>query len=244
MVAAVGKAAALLRAYGPAVEVLSARQLAARTGIPRSTVHTLAGTLAAEGLLEAVPGRGYRLGSAAGRVWPGRSSNAPGWSPRSRARSDRCCARPGRRCTSASWSAAGWSTCTGRPGRCAPPMDNRVGLRAPAWRGGCGKAALARLPDAEVDARMRRLCREEGRRRCPTCPPCTPSWTPAGTGLPGQLLVPGRADLGRRGRWSGPAARSAGCRWPGRAAVHRAAVRRLGPDVARRPAAGTRLRRP
>jgi DNA-binding IclR family transcriptional regulator len=41
-------------------------------------------------------------------------------------------------------------------------MNNRVGLRAPAWRGGCGKAALARLPPAEVEARVRRLCGEEG----------------------------------------------------------------------------------
>jgi DNA-binding IclR family transcriptional regulator len=42
------------------------------------------------------------------------------------------------------------------------PMDNRVGLRAPAWRGGCGKAALSRLPPDEVDERIARLCREEG----------------------------------------------------------------------------------
>jgi IclR family acetate operon transcriptional repressor len=40
-------------------------------------------------------------------------------------------------------------------------MDNRVGLRAPAWRGGCGKAALSRLTVAEVDERVARLCREE-----------------------------------------------------------------------------------
>ena len=36
-----------------------------------------------------------------------------------------------------------------------------VGLRAPAWRGGCGKAALSRLAPAEVDERVARLCREE-----------------------------------------------------------------------------------
>ena len=39
---AVGKAAALLRAFDPTVEVLSIRGLAARTGMPRSTVHVLA----------------------------------------------------------------------------------------------------------------------------------------------------------------------------------------------------------
>src|SRR6185437_12608292 len=42
------------------------------------------------------------------------------------------------------------------------PMDNRVGLRAPAWRGGCGKAALSRLAPADVDKRVERLCRDEG----------------------------------------------------------------------------------
>ena len=68
MVSAVGKAAALLRAFDPGVDVLSTRALAARTGIPRSTVHVLAATLAAEGLLETVPGRGWRLGPAAGRA--------------------------------------------------------------------------------------------------------------------------------------------------------------------------------
>ena len=62
MVSAVGKAAALLRAFDPGVDVLSTRALAARTGIPRSTVHVLAATLATEGLLETVPGRGWRLG--------------------------------------------------------------------------------------------------------------------------------------------------------------------------------------
>jgi DNA-binding IclR family transcriptional regulator len=33
-------------------------------------------------------------------------------------------------------------------------------LRAP-WRGGCRKAALACLSAAEVESRVRRLCREE-----------------------------------------------------------------------------------
>ena len=56
------KAAALLRAFGPSAPVLSVRQLAVRTGVPRSTVHALAATLAEEGLLDVVAGRGYRLG--------------------------------------------------------------------------------------------------------------------------------------------------------------------------------------
>ena len=170
MVAAVGKAAALLRAYGPAVEVLSTRQLAARTGIPRSTVHCLAATLAAEGLLEAVRGRGYRLGpllvGLAGQIIErtGLVAAVEGaLGPLLRAAGQE---------VHVGQLVGGWVVYLHREaGPLRPPMDNRVGLRAPAWRGGCGKAALAWLPTAEVDARVRRLCREEGR-RCPTWPRC------------------------------------------------------------------------
>ena len=41
------------------------------------------------------------------------------------------------------------------------PMNNRVGLRAPAHLTGCGKAAMALLPADEVLERVRRLCSEE-----------------------------------------------------------------------------------
>ncbi len=160
MVAAVGKAAALLRAYGPAVEVLSTRQLAARTGIPRSTVHALAGTLAAEGLLEAVGGRGYRLGpllvGLAGQIIERTGlvaavEGALGTLLRAAGQE-----------VHVGQLVGGWVVYLHREaGPRRPPMDNRVGLRAPAWRGGCGKAALAWLTTAEVDARVRRLCREE-----------------------------------------------------------------------------------
>ena len=118
MVAAVGKAAALLRAFRPTVDVLSVRQLAARTGIPRSTVHMLAGTLAAEGLLEAVTGRGYRLGPLLVGL-AGQIIDRTGLVAAVEGVLGRCCAPPGRRCTSASSSAAGSSTCTGSPDRCA-----------------------------------------------------------------------------------------------------------------------------
>ena len=62
MSASVGKAALILRAFRPTLDVLSLRSLADRTGLPRSTVHLLCRTLVSEGLLEAVPRGGYRLG--------------------------------------------------------------------------------------------------------------------------------------------------------------------------------------
>jgi IclR family acetate operon transcriptional repressor len=161
VVAAVGKAAALLRAYGPAVEVLSTRQLAARTGIPRSTVHALARALVREGLLDAVPGRGYRLGpllvGLAGQIIErtGLVAAVEGaLGPLLRA--------PGQE-VHVGQLVGGWVVYLHRQsGTVRSPMDNRVGLRAPAWRGGCGKAALSRLDPADVDERLARLCREEG----------------------------------------------------------------------------------
>jgi DNA-binding IclR family transcriptional regulator len=42
-------------------------------------------------------------------------------------------------------------------------MHNRVGLRAPAHLTGCGKAALALLPPAEVAARVEAVCAAESR---------------------------------------------------------------------------------
>ena len=60
-VAAVSKAGQVLTAFTPATSVLSVRQVAARTGIPRSTAHVLCQTLVASGLLKASR-NGYELG--------------------------------------------------------------------------------------------------------------------------------------------------------------------------------------
>jgi DNA-binding IclR family transcriptional regulator len=160
MVAAVGKAAAVLRAYGPAVEVLSTRALAARTGIPRSTVHTLARTLAVEGLLEEVAGRGYRLGPLLVGL-AGQIIERTGLVAAVEGALDPLLRVAGQE-VHVGQLVGGWVVYLHREtGPVRPPMDNRVGLRAPAWRGGCGRAALAQLPDAEVAALVRRVCREE-----------------------------------------------------------------------------------
>jgi DNA-binding IclR family transcriptional regulator len=244
VVAAVGKAAALLRAYGPAVEVLSTRQLAVRTGIPRSTAHTLAATLATEGLLEGVPGRGYRLGpllvGLAGQIIErtGLVAAVEGaLGPLLRTAGQE---------VHVGQLVGGWVVYLHREtGPLRAPMDNRVGLRAPAWRGGCGKVALACLPDAEVAARVRRLCREEG------------------LPVPDLPALHAELDVARergylasssfqRGRTS-VAAAVVGADGPvgglsvaGPSGLFTAdTVRRLGPDVAEAAGrAGTRLRRP
>ena len=90
----------------------------------------------------------------------GRSSNAPGWSPRSRG-PRRCGGRPARRCTSASWSAPGWCTCTGRPGRCARRWTTGSACGRPPGAAGAARRRCRGSRSAEVDERIARLCREE-----------------------------------------------------------------------------------
>jgi DNA-binding IclR family transcriptional regulator len=157
----VGKAAAVLRAFTPFVEVLSVRQLAERTGIPRSTVHELCGALRGQGLLECAPDGGYRLGpllvELGGQVIERTGLVAAAEGVVERLRSPDVEVHLGQ-------LVDGWVVYLHRDGgpRRAP-MNNRVGLRAPAHLTGCGRAAMALLDAAEVLDRVRRLCAEERR---------------------------------------------------------------------------------
>ena len=47
------------------------------------------------------------------------------------------------------------------PGPTRVTMANRVGMRAPAFISGCGKTALAALDPEDADLRVRRVCRQE-----------------------------------------------------------------------------------
>lgn len=69
LVESVLKAYRVLRAFGPGTGPLTVREIAARTGIPRSTCHALCVTLEHVSMLEALPGGGYQLGSA--QAWLG-----------------------------------------------------------------------------------------------------------------------------------------------------------------------------
>jgi len=134
-VVAVVKAADVLHTFTALTPVLSLRQLSARTGIPRSTVHGLCQALeelggqvidriglveAAEGVLERVPrrdGTEAHLGQLVD----------------------------------------GWVVYLDRAtGIIRAPMDNRVGLRVPAALTGCGRAALSVLETQEARARVER----------------------------------------------------------------------------------------
>lgn len=159
VVASVVKAAAVLKAFTPAVSVLSVRQVAVRTGIPRATAHTMCRTLAQVGLLEIGMG-GYRLGPLVLDLG-GQVIERTGLVRAAEGILDRLIRAPEEE-VHLGQLAQGWVVYLDReagPRRSA--MRNRVGQRAPAHLTGCGKAALSWLPLDEVEQRIRQCCAEE-----------------------------------------------------------------------------------
>ena len=159
-VAAVSKAARLLRTFSPMTSTLSLRQLAERAGVPRSTAHALCISLVEAGLLEEVAGRGYRLGPAlvslGGHVIDRTGLVAAAEEPL------RGLHVPGGLELHLGQLVEGWIVYLDRAGGGAPPMRNRVGLRAPAHRTGCGRAALSRLPPVAVAELVTATCASGG----------------------------------------------------------------------------------
>ncbi|MFC0542497.1 IclR family transcriptional regulator [Kutzneria chonburiensis] len=152
------KAIRVLRAFTPAVAALSVRQIAARTGIPRSTAHALCQTLVTEGMLETCED-GYQLGplvlELGGQVIErtGLVRAAEGLLERLR--------RAPEQEVHLGQLTQGWVVYLNRNGNERKlPMHNSVGQRAPAHLTGCGKAALSWLPHEEVVAHVERCCAE------------------------------------------------------------------------------------
>lgn len=161
-VAAVAKAALVLQSFTALSPLLSVRGLAERTGIPRSTVHGLCVSLCDAGLLEEVRGRGYRLGPALVELG-GQVIERTGLVDAAEGVLDRVLRREG---TEAHLGqlVGGWVVYLDRAsGVIRAPMNNRIGLRAPAHLTGCGKAALSLLPPPEALDRADRACRAERR---------------------------------------------------------------------------------
>lgn len=154
---AVRKATEVLGSFTPHSQVLSVRSLARLTGYPRSTVHELCATLADAGYLVQVPGRGFALGEAlvalGGQVMH---------------RDNIIDATEGLLAplvvADGTWVlvgqlVGGWIVylarhVAARHGR----VNSRTGLRVPAHRTACGKAALALLPMEEVRSRIVAAC--------------------------------------------------------------------------------------
>jgi DNA-binding IclR family transcriptional regulator len=156
----VAKATTILGTFTPLVRVLSLRQIVRRTGIPRSTAHGLCVTLCDAGLLEEVPHRGYQLGPALVALG-GQVMDRTGLVEAARGQLERVLRRDGTEAHLAQL-VGGWVVYLDRrTGRYGASMNNRVGLRAPAHRTGCGKAALSRLTDDDVVSRVRQTCAAE-----------------------------------------------------------------------------------
>lgn len=149
-VESVAKAARILSIFRPELRILTVREIAKLTGVPRSTCHAICATLAAEGLLEQAAGGGYRLGSAlagmgaqvierAGLV----EAAGPSMNVLSRTVGGEI--HLGQFVT-------GWIVYLIRIEHARRmPMRNRLGLRVPAYLTGCGKAALSMLEPEQVE---------------------------------------------------------------------------------------------
>jgi IclR family acetate operon transcriptional repressor len=159
-VRAVAKAATVLNCFAPRTPVLSLREIARATGIPRSTVHALCLTLCDARLLEEVPGGGYRLGLGlvplGGQVLARQSFvEATEGLVGALTRENGTWVLVGQ-------LVEGWIVYLARfVSEHHGPVNSRAGLRAPAHRTACGKAALSLLDEAEVLRRVRLACAAE-----------------------------------------------------------------------------------
>lgn len=137
----VAKAARILRTFEPERRILSVRDIAARTGVARSTCHAICVTLVDAELLEAVPGGGYRLGLGLAGMG-GQVIERTGLVEAS-TRSMYLLSRAVGGEIHLGQLAGGWVIYLIRvEHERRLPMRNRMGLRAPAHMTGCGKAAL------------------------------------------------------------------------------------------------------
>jgi DNA-binding IclR family transcriptional regulator len=163
-VASVAKAAAVLRAFGPMTAAMTVRQLAERTGIPRSTVHALCTTLCDAGLLESGAGHGYRLGptlaTLGGQVVDRSGLLAAAEAPLAGLQLHHAYE------LHLAQLVDSWVVIIDRRLGRRPMLmgDDRVGLRALAHHTGCGRGALSALPSGERRRRIEVGCHHDGER--------------------------------------------------------------------------------
>jgi DNA-binding IclR family transcriptional regulator len=158
-VGSVVKAMSVLREFTPQRRVLTVRQIATGTGLPRSTCHALCATLVSESMLEQLPGGGYRLGTElalmGGQVIE-RLGLVEAASGPMKDLSRRCAGE-----VHLGQLVGGYVVYLTRiENKRELPMRNRLGLRAPAFLTGCGKAALYCLPEDEVRELVKTASRE------------------------------------------------------------------------------------
>lgn len=151
LVQSVLRAYQVLRIFGPRTGPLTVREIAARSGIPRSTCHSLCVTLEHVSMLEALPGGGYQLGSA--QAWLGAPAfERMGLVEATRAQLDQL-HRAGMASVSVSqYVPRGWIVFLHRTGDAATPRIGGLGTRRPAYTCVEGQVVLASMtPDESED---------------------------------------------------------------------------------------------
>lgn len=149
-VRSVAKAARILRAFGPGCRVLTVREIAESTGLPRSTCHAICTTLVAEDLLELLPIRGYQLGP--GLVGMGGQVIERLGLVEAATPSMQALARITNGEIHLGQLALSWIVYLTRiEPECRVHIQNRLGLRVPVDRTGCGKAALSQMDPDRAD---------------------------------------------------------------------------------------------
>jgi IclR family acetate operon transcriptional repressor len=144
----VAKAARILSTFQPELRVLTVREIARRTDLPRSTCHAICATLTAEGLLEQATGGGYRLGPALAGM--GAQVIERSGLVEAASRTMNLLSRTVGGEIHLGQFAAGWVVYLIRVEHARVSMNNRLGLRVPAYLTGCGKAALSTLEPDQV----------------------------------------------------------------------------------------------
>lgn len=189
-VSSVLKATRILHSFNAVTPCQSLRQIAARTGIPRTTAHGLCVALVQAEMLELVPGRGYRLGPAfiglGGQVIErvGLLDAAKDVGKRF-VRFDQVEAH-------LAHLVGGWIVYLDRTSSLwRLPTDVHMGSRVLAHNTDCGRAALAALAPEEAWRRIAAACEAE-------CRPAPER----------QALEAGLAEVKRQGFSTAPAQRS------------------------------------
>lgn len=150
------KACTVLRAFSPSVGVLSVRQVAERTGIPRSTAHELCRTLVTAGMLR-TSDEGYQLGPLALELG-GHAVRRTSLVRAAGGVLDRLVRTPAQEAHLGQFT-QGWVVYLARN---SGPRKSEIGRRVPAHLTTCGKAALSWLPFREVAEQVARCCAERG----------------------------------------------------------------------------------
>jgi IclR family acetate operon transcriptional repressor len=149
-VESVAKAARILSTFRPELRVLTVREIASHTALPKSTCHAICATLTAEGLLEQAPGGGYRLGAALAGM--GAQVIERTGLVEAATQSMQLLSQAVGGEIHLGQFVAGWTVYLIRVEHARRmPMRNRLGLRVPAYLTGCGKAALSLLEPELVE---------------------------------------------------------------------------------------------